>query len=259
MIRAFWLGRAPYAPAHALQESLLRARIAGEIPDTLLLLEHDPVVTLGRGAKPAHVLVDADARRERGIDYEETGRGGDVTYHAPGQLVAYPIFDLRPDRCDVRKYVRDLAKVMARVAREHGVAAGVVEGDAKLIGVWVDLDAPATWDEGTTAATLGARRVGKIGAIGVRLSRWVTMHGFALNVTTDLAGFASIVPCGIGDRPVASLASVGAKTQPMVDEARLAARHFGELFAADVTVSDVSAEVMGDREGWLARASASLR
>jgi lipoyl(octanoyl) transferase len=238
-VDAYWLGRAPYAPVHALQESLVAARIKGDVPDTLLLLEHDPVITLGRGAKEENVLLDADARERLGIDYEETGRGGDVTYHAPGQLVAYPIFDLRPDRCDVRKYVRDLLWVMIQLAKDNGVAAGMIEGDAKLIGVWVDLDDPSAWPDGTTAATLGDRRVAKVGAVGVRLSRWVTMHGFALNVSTDLAGFASIVACGIQDRGVTSLEAVGAAPQPLERVARSAAAYFGERFGVEVGWRDV--------------------
>ncbi len=232
------------------------ARVKGLVPDTLLLLEHYPVITLGRGAKEENVLYDEGARAQHGIDYEETGRGGDVTYHAPGQLVAYPIFDLKPDRCDVRRYVRDLGRVMIGVARDHGVAAGMLEGDAKLIGVWVDLDHPDAWDEAMTADRLGAARVGKVGAIGVRLSRWVTMHGFALNVSTDLAGYASIVACGIRDRPVTSLAAVGASPGALPDVARMAARRFAEVFDRDVRVEDVAASLEGDRDGWLLRATA---
>jgi lipoyl(octanoyl) transferase len=257
-VRAFWLGRAPYAAVHALQETLVLARVEGEIPDTLLLLEHDPVITLGRGAKAENVLFDADERREHGIDYEETGRGGDVTYHAPGQLVAYPIFDLKPDRCDVRRYVRDLGKVMIGIARDHGVAAGMIEGDAKLIGVWADLDRPSVWNDDVTAETLGALRIGKIGAIGVRLSRWVTMHGFALNASTDLAGYSSIVACGIKDRPVASLASLGAEVGSLERVATIAARHVGEVFDAGVELVDVAVTLQGERDGWQERASLAL-
>jgi lipoyl(octanoyl) transferase len=252
-VKAYWLGRARYAAAHALQEALVAARIRGDVGDTLLLLEHDPVVTLGRGAKAEHVLLGERERALVGLDYEETGRGGDVTYHAPGQLVAYPIFDLKPDRCDVRKYVRDLARVMIAIAKDHGIGAGVVEGDPKLIGVWADLDAPSTWME-TTASTVAGRRIGKVGAIGVRLSRWVTMHGFALNVTTDLSGYGAIVPCGISDRPVTSLAALGATPEPLARVAAIAARHFGAVFDADVSFTEV-AERLEAGDAWLERAS----
>jgi lipoyl(octanoyl) transferase len=263
-VHAVWLGRAPYAPVHALQEALVAARIRGEVGDTLLLLEHEPVITLGRGAKVENVLWGSATRDAQGIDYVETGRGGDVTYHAPGQLVAYPIFDLRPDRCDVRRYVRDLGKVMTAVARTYGVAAELVEGDPKLIGVWVDLDSPAEWRHpvdinGLADVRLGkvgvwvdaeapaewagaewARSTAKLGAIGVRLSRWVTMHGFALNVSTDLSGYQSIVACGIKDRPVASLASVGADVDRLARVADRAARAFGEVFGVHVSFEDVA-------------------
>lgn len=176
------LGRVPYAPAHELQARLQEARRLGKIDDTLLLLEHDPVVTLGRGTKPGHVLAGADELRARGIDLEEVGRGGDVTYHAPGQLVAYPIFDLGPDRRDVRRYVRDLEEIMIATCADFGVRADRVAG---FNGAWTNHR--------------------KIGAVGVRISRWITMHGFALNVSTDLRGFEVIVPCGIADREVTSL------------------------------------------------------
>jgi lipoyl(octanoyl) transferase len=229
-IAAHWLGRVPYAKAHALQESLVDARVRGEIGDTLLLLEHDPVITLGRGAKLAHVLADESARARLGVDLHETGRGGDVTYHGPGQLVAYPILDLKPDRCDVRKYVRDLAEVMIGLARDHGIAAGVVPNDPKLIGVWVDLESPRLF-----RATEDAH-IAKLGAIGVRLSRWVTMHGFAFNVTTALSGFELIVPCGIRDHGVTSLAALGVEVPGVEDVARESLAHFARVFGAEVEV-----------------------
>ena len=195
VITAYWLGRVAYDRAHALQHALVEARIHKRIGDVILLLEHDPVVTLGRGAKNENVLAGEEDLRARGVSLVETGRGGDVTFHGPGQLVAYPILDLKPDRCDVRKYVRDLAEVMIGLARDHGVAAGVLPGDPKLIGVWVDADSPKAWDEPRALAAArgevvtGSPRLAKIGAIGVRLSRWITMHGFAFNVATDLSGF----------------------------------------------------------------------
>jgi lipoyl(octanoyl) transferase len=165
------------------------------------------VVTLGRGAKPENVLFSADVLTSMGVDLVETGRGGDVTFHGPGQLVGYPILDLKPDRCDLRKYVRSLAELMISVARDHHVEAGVVDG---MIGVWADIERPDEW-----AGEAWARHLGKIGAIGVRVSRWVTMHGFALNLDVDLSSFAVIVPCGISDHPVSSIGRlVGSARSP---------------------------------------------
>jgi lipoyl(octanoyl) transferase len=184
-VRTLWvrrLGRVAYADGLALQERLVVERQQSAIPDTLLLLEHEPVFTLGRNARQENVLFPADALRARGFDVFETGRGGDVTYHGPGQVVGYPILDLKPDRQDVHRYVRDLEEVMIRTCAAFGVAAERIKG---CTGCWVG-------DE-------------KIGAIGVRLSRWVTSHGFAFNVNVDLAPFRLIVPCGIRGKGVTSL------------------------------------------------------
>ncbi len=229
-----WLGRRDYASVHALQRSLQERRIANEIPDTLLLVEHDRVVTLGRNANAQSNVVAPPAwLASHGISVVETERGGDVTYHGPGQLVAYPIFSLEPDRCDVRRYVRDLVRVMALLCADHGIGAG---GRDQFIGTWVDLDAPHAWP-GDERAT----RPAKVGAIGVKISRWVTLHGFALNATTDLRDFDLIVPCGIKEYPVTSLQQLGVRDVPAVDAlARRAVAHFETVFEAkalDLTTS----------------------
>jgi lipoyl(octanoyl) transferase len=224
---AHWLGRVRYAEAHALQERLFAARQRGEIGDTLLLLEHDPVVTLGRAAHEANVLLSRERLAEIGVDVQETARGGDVTYHGPGQLVAYPIFYLAPDRQDVRRYVRDLSRVMIALARSYGVGAGFIEGDAKLVGVWVDEANPRSW-----SGPDGSARLAKLGAIGVRLSRWVTMHGFAFNVSTDLSGFHLIVPCGLAAHGVTSLAALGVGEAGTRDAAARVIPIFEQVFDA---------------------------
>ncbi len=202
------LGRVPYARGLELQERLVADRQAGRIPDQLLLLEHDPVFTLGRNARAANVLLPAEALRERGFEVFETGRGGDVTYHGPGQVVGYPILDLAPDRRDVHRYVRDLEEVMMRTCADYGLEASRVEG---LTGTWLG-------DE-------------KIGAIGVRIARWVTSHGFAFNVGTDLAAFDLIVPCGIRERGVTSLERRLGHPVPLDEVMDRLAAHFAAVFA----------------------------
>jgi lipoyl(octanoyl) transferase len=179
------MGVVSYADALAFQRELVDERRAGRIGDVLLLLEHPHVLTLGARAAGSrlHILAAPDALDARGVEVHEAGRGGDVTYHGPGQLVGYPILDLQPDRPDVHRYVRDLEEVLIRTAADYGIHAGRIEG---LTGVWVEGE--------------------KLAAIGVRISRWVTSHGFALNVATDLDYFSLIVPCGIADRGVTSLA-----------------------------------------------------
>lgn len=206
------LGVVPYGDALALQQSLVEDRKAGRIPDQLLLLEHLPVITLGVKTRSdrAHIVATEEMLHANGVQVVETGRGGDVTYHGPGQLVGYPIFDLKPDRCDVHRYVRDLESVLIGAVAQFGVSAGRMLG---LTGVWVG-------DE-------------KVAAIGIRISRWVTSHGFALNVSTDLAHFGFIVPCGITDKGVTSLERLTGRSVAMADVRESVVAAFAEVFGAE--------------------------
>jgi len=203
------LGRVPYADALALQRALVDDRRAGRVDDVLLFVEHPHVLTLGvRGdGGRGHILAPADVLASRGVEVHETGRGGDITYHGPGQIVGYPIVDLQPDRCDVHRYVRDLEDVLIRTAADYGVSAHRVDG---LTGVWVGEE--------------------KLAAIGIRIGRWITSHGFALNVTTDLSYFDLIVPCGISDRGVTSLARLLGRAVDREDVENRIGRHFCEVF-----------------------------
>jgi len=210
-MRFFWIGRLAYGEALQLQKALLERRVAGEIADTVLLLEHPAVVTLGRAAKDDHLLVSRSLLAERGVEVHEVGRGGDVTYHGPGQLVAYPIIDLKPDRQDVRKYVWSLEEAMIRTCAQHGLTAGRISG---LNGAWI-----------------GDR---KVGAVGVRISRWVTMHGLALNVSTSLADFEWIVPCGIQEKAVTSMSAELGRELGIEETARQLAENFAALYDTEV-------------------------
>ena len=208
------LGLVSYSDGLALQRSLVEERRAGRIPDLLLLLEHPPVITVGVKGDGGRSNVVADSRQlaQLGIVISETGRGGDVTYHGPGQIVGYPILDLRPDRCDVHCYVRDLEEVMIRVCGDYGLRAGRIQG---LTGTWID-------DQ-------------KIGAIGIRISRWITSHGFAFNVSTNLDHFRLIVPCGIPDHGVTSLERASGRTISIAEAENAVIRHFCGVFQREVT------------------------
>jgi lipoyl(octanoyl) transferase len=203
------LGVVSYPDGLALQRELVEQRRTGAIDDVLVLLQHPPVITLGvKGDGGRSNILATPARlAELGITVHETGRGGDVTYHGPGQIVGYPILDLKPDRCDVHRYVRDVEEVMIRVCADYGHAAGRIKG---LTGAWVNAD--------------------KIGAIGVRISRWITSHGFAFNVGTALEHFRLIVPCGISDRGVTSLEQLTGRPIPIAEAEEALVRRFSEVF-----------------------------
>jgi lipoyl(octanoyl) transferase len=207
-----------YPEALAMQRALVEERRADRVPDLLILLQHPAVITLGvkgDGGR-TNVVATSDRLAELGIAVEETGRGGDVTYHGPGQIVGYPIIDLRPDRQDVHRYVRDLEEVMIRTCADYGLDAGRIAG---LTGAWL----------GTQKGVAE-----KIGAIGVRISRWITSHGFAFNVSTRLDHFQLIVPCGISDRGVTSLEKATGRTMSIGEvEARLIG-HFATVFDREV-------------------------
>src|SRR5688572_12842118 len=207
-------------------ERLFSDRGSGRIGDTVLLLEHEPVITFGRGAHEENLLLPRDALKARGVELAATARGGDVTLHAPGQLVCYPIVDLSPDRCDVRRYVGDLRETMRRLAADYGVAGGEAEG---LIGLWVDADRPGEWHGADQA-----RRLAKLGAIGVRLSRWITMHGFAFNLTTDLSLYDLIVPCGISAHGVTSIEALTGRAPAPEETAPRAFELLCEVLDADL-------------------------
>jgi lipoyl(octanoyl) transferase len=191
-----------------MQEQAVERLRSGEAPEQLLLLEHPHVFTLGRGADSSNILADPAQLQSSSVEVHETGRGGDVTYHGPGQLVGYPIINLKPDRCDVHRYVRDIEEVLIRTIAEFGVTGTRISG---LTGVWVGNE--------------------KIAAIGVRIARWITSHGFALNVTTDLEYFNLIVPCGIAGRGVTSLSRLLGRPVDRAEVEDRIASHFSRVFA----------------------------
>jgi lipoyl(octanoyl) transferase len=240
-LRGYWLGRRRYAPVRELMRKWHLARSTHEVGDLVFLVEHEPVITLGRGTRPGHLLASPDELGRRGIDLFTTDRGGDITLHAPGQLVIYPIVDLAPDRRDVRRWVGDLAEVMRRVALGFGVDSGTVPG---LVGLWADRRAPGAW----TGAP-GAGELAKLGAIGVRISRWITLHGCALNLSPDLGLYRFIVPCGIGEHGVTSVAELSGRVPDMRQAAETALGALGDLLDAAVAplgdVADRELERLG--------------
>jgi lipoyl(octanoyl) transferase len=205
------LGVIDYAEALRLQQARVAARKAGSIPDTLLLLEHPHVYTLGRNAQRANLLFSPERFAQLGAGVFETDRGGDVTYHGPGQVVGYPIFDLKQHRRDLGWYMRSLEEVFIRVAEAFGITAG---RNPQATGVWVGND--------------------KLVAMGIHVSRWVTSHGFALNVNTDLAYFDQIVPCGLRDKGVTSLEKLLGRKVPIEAVVERVIKGFGDVFGLEM-------------------------
>ena len=218
------LGLVGYAEAYALQKRIVAARKAEAIADVLLLCEHPHVITQGRNGKREHLLAGERVLRQKGVEFYETSRGGDITYHGPGQIVGYPILNLGAIRRDVVWYVRMLEEVMIRTSAEYGVAA---ERETGRTGIWAS---PSRGPETTSPIERNTIEAEKLGAIGVHISRWVTSHGFAYNVSTDLRYFDLIVPCGIAGRKATSLEKLlGRAVDPRQASDHLA-RHFGEVF-----------------------------
>jgi lipoyl(octanoyl) transferase len=209
------LGLIPYAEAYTLQKRIVAARKLGVVEDVILFCEHPHVITQGRNGKREHLLASESVLRQKGVEFFETSRGGDVTYHGPGQIVAYPILNLGAIRRDVLWYVRTLEEAMIRATAEFGIVAG---REAGKTGVWVG--------EGKAAE--------KLAAIGVHISRWVTSHGFAYNVSTDLRNFDLIVPCGIADRKATSLERLLGRSVKLDEVKPKLAKQLGEVFGLEL-------------------------
>ena len=213
-----------YQTAWDLQRELYQQRLAGEIADTFLLTEHPHTYTLGKSGQEENLVADEFALKRQGIEVFRIDRGGDITYHGPGQIVGYPILDLHHHYLDVHRFLRDLEEVIIQTLSDYKIAASRVEG---LTGVWVD----------------GA----KVAAIGVKVTRWITMHGFAFNVNTDLSYFENIVPCGITDKPVTSMEKLlGSKLDHQEVQEKVCQK-FGEVFEIDLTVKRIE-DVVAARE-----------
>jgi lipoyl(octanoyl) transferase len=229
----FELGLIGYAEAYALQKRIVGARKADAIGDVLLLCEHTPVITQGRNGKREHLLVSENVLQQRNVEFFETSRGGDVTYHGPGQLVGYPILQLGAIRKDVVWYVRMLEEVMIRTTAEFGITAQREEGKT---GIWVAGEEKefTQSSQKTQSSQSGSIAAEKLGAIGVHISRWVTSHGFAYNVATDLRNFDLIVPCGIVGRKATSLEKLLGRAVKMEEVAPKLVRHFGDVFELEM-------------------------
>jgi lipoyl(octanoyl) transferase len=250
MISIVQLGRVDYEAGLRLQKKLVDARKAGEITDTLLLLEHTPVITLGRNAKEHNIVAPREFLAQKGVEVYECDRGGDVTFHGPGQLVGYPIFDLRDQRdregqrrtMGAVEFVRNIEEALIRTCADFGIHTERVGG---MTGVWT---VPAA-----------VRQQGKIAAIGVHISRAVTSHGFALNVTTDLDYFKLIVPCGISTKPVTSIEKELGQTPPLHDVVESTVRNFGRVFNSQVLWVETLDDLFGNKVGVPLRQPEELR
>ncbi len=231
VVHVLHLGLVPYGTALQLQRTLMDLRKADRIENTLLLLEHPPVITLGRNAQLSNVIAPPEFLAQRDVELFEIDRGGDVTFHGPGQLVAYPIFDLRSfePRIGAVEFVRRLEEVLIRTCGDFGIGTQRIKG---LTGVWT--------------YALRNKPEAKVAAIGVHISRGVTTHGFALNVNTDLEFFSLIVPCGISGRPVTSLQRELQKTLTMEEVATAASRNFGRVFQSQMLWLESLDDLMGD-------------
>src|SRR5271169_2015230 len=226
-----FLGRVAYSTALQLQRTLVEMRKAARIENTLLLLEHPPVITLGRNAQLNNVLAPPEFLAQKGVALFDIDRGGDVTFHGPGQLVAYPIFDLRSfePRIGAVEFVRRLEEVLIRTCGDFGIGTQRIKG---LTGVWT--------------YALRNKPEAKIAAIGVHISRAVTTHGFALNVSTDLDFFSLIVPCGLSGKPVTSMQQELQKTLAMADVATAASRNFGRVFQSQMLWLESLDDLIGE-------------
>lgn len=242
MISVLHLGSIDYASGLRLQEHLVGLRKQNRIPNTLLLLEHPPVITLGRNADDNNIVVSRDVLAQKGVEVFEINRGGDVTFHGPGQLVGYPIFDLRsfPEKVGVIEYVRRMEEALIRTCIHYGIETQRIAG---MTGVWTKPEPPVVKAENPKIETSSSER--KIAAIGVHISRGVTSHGFALNVTTDLDYFKLIVPCGL-TKPVTSVEFETGKRPSMEEILPIVTRSFGEVFKSQILWLDSLDDLLGN-------------